>query len=178
MHSDNGSASNKRDRRRASVSSYQTASTHDLIAKKTIQQRIFDQTAVPEPNVPGSVKSINDMLRLRLEYRDKQMQQQFNVARNKAIRSMTTFEESPEQKDKREQREKKLKEQSDERKYRLIEKRNKSIDRRTKVEENLKALQSEQNKRNQQLYTSLQHTGPKNTLRIATEEGSPRSNAH
>lgn len=69
--SDTASVSNKRDNRRASVSSYQTSSAHEIKTTKVLQKRIFDTAVTPETNVPGSVKNINEMLKTRLEYRDK-----------------------------------------------------------------------------------------------------------
>jgi len=69
--SDTASVSNKRDHRRASVSSYQTSSAHEIKTTKVLQKRIFDTAVTPETNVPGSVKNINEMLKTRLEYRDK-----------------------------------------------------------------------------------------------------------
>ena len=72
-----------------------------MIATKAIQQRIFDSAINKGPNKPGSVKNLNEMLRSRLEYREKLMLKHMNVARNKALHSISRLDESPEQKVKR-----------------------------------------------------------------------------
>lgn len=148
--SDNGSLQAKRHRHQNSAGSSahnRSFSSNDPSQRKNLQKRIFSSALRTTGNKVPGIKSMNELLTMKQQARDKKLKVEQSVFRNKILKQAEFEKKRSEEKKRQEARMAKKKEVAEEHGWVLEEKRQKVEERAKKVAENVFLLEAQRKKK-------------------------------